>query len=65
MLVLDIAIERRPPSIQADLPCRRTAMVISAHAPVFGGFPLLGGRAADIMGRRRLLSAVRVFTVAS
>ncbi|TML02307.1 MAG: DHA2 family efflux MFS transporter permease subunit, partial [Actinobacteria bacterium] len=40
--------------------------VISAYALVFGGFLLLGGRAADLLGRRRMfLVAVVVFTVAS
>ena len=40
--------------------------VINAYTLVFGGFLLLGGRAADIVGRRRLfLAGVVVFTVAS
>lgn len=40
--------------------------VINAYTLVFGGFLLLGGRAADIVGRKRLfLAGVVVFTVAS
>jgi EmrB/QacA subfamily drug resistance transporter len=40
--------------------------VISAYALVFGGFLLLGGRAADLLGRRRLfLVGVAIFTGAS
>jgi EmrB/QacA subfamily drug resistance transporter len=40
--------------------------VISAYALLFGGFLLLGGRAADLLGRRRLfLVGIVVFTVAS
>jgi EmrB/QacA subfamily drug resistance transporter len=40
--------------------------VISAYALVFGGFLLLGGRSADLLGRRRVfLAGVVVFTVAS
>jgi MFS family permease len=31
--------------------------VISAYAVAFGGFLLLGGRAADLLGRRRILIA--------
>ena len=40
--------------------------VISAYALSFGGFLLLGGRVADLLGRRRILIAgVSVFTAAS
>jgi EmrB/QacA subfamily drug resistance transporter len=40
--------------------------VISAYALVFGGFLLLGGRAADLLGRRRIfLLGLALFTVAS
>ena len=40
--------------------------MISAYALVFGGFLLLGGRAADMLGRRRIfLGGIVVFTVAS
>ncbi len=69
MVVLDVAIVNVAlPSIQADLGFSQGDLqwVISAYALVFGGFLLLGGRAADIVGRRRLfLVGVVVFTAAS
>jgi EmrB/QacA subfamily drug resistance transporter len=57
MVVLDIAIVNVAlPSIQADLGFSQGNLqwVISAYALVFGGFLLLGGRTADILGRRRV-----------
>ena len=40
--------------------------MISAYALFFGGFLLLGGRAADLLGRRRLfLAGVVLFTLSS
>jgi EmrB/QacA subfamily drug resistance transporter len=40
--------------------------VISAYALFFGGFLLLGGRAADLLGRRRLfIAGIVLFTSAS
>jgi EmrB/QacA subfamily drug resistance transporter len=69
MVVLDIAIVNVAlPSIKDDLGFSQENLqwVISAYALVFGGFLLLGGRAADLLGRRRLfLVAIVVFTVAS
>jgi EmrB/QacA subfamily drug resistance transporter len=69
MVVLDIAIVNVAlPSIQADLGFSQENLqwVVSAYALVFGGFLLLGGRAADMLGRRRLfLSGLALFTVAS
>ena len=69
MVVLDIAIVNVAlPSIKVDLGFSQGDLqwVISAYALVFGGFLLLGGRAADILGRRRVfLGGVAVFTVAS
>ena len=69
MVVLDIAIVNVAlPSIQTDLGFSQEDLqwVISAYALVFGGFLLLGGRAADMLGRRRLfLGGIVVFTVAS
>src|SRR6267142_3194339 len=69
MVVLDIAIVNVAlPSIQVDLGFSEQNLqwVISAYALVFGGFLLLGGRAADLLGRRRLfLVGVVVFTLAS
>src|SRR5262245_363578 len=69
MLVLDIAIVNVAlPSIQVDLDFSQENLqwVISAYALVFGGFLLLGGRAADLLGRRRMfLSGLALFTSAS
>jgi EmrB/QacA subfamily drug resistance transporter len=55
VVVLDIAIVNVAlPSIQVDLGFSQDDLqwVISAYALVFGGFLLLGGRLADILGRR-------------
>src|SRR3989442_15816777 len=69
MVVLDIAIVNVAlPSIQVDLGFSQQNLqwVISAYALVFGGFLLLGGRAADLLGRRRLfLAGLVVFPLAS
>src|ERR687896_1368299 len=69
MVVLDIAIVNVAlPSIQTDLGFSQENLqwVISAYALFFGGFLLLGGRAADLLGRRRIfLAGVVVFTLAS
>jgi EmrB/QacA subfamily drug resistance transporter len=69
MVVLDIAIVNVAlPSIKIDLGFSQSDLqwVISAYALTFGGFLLLGGRAADMLGRRRLfLGGLVVFTVAS
>jgi EmrB/QacA subfamily drug resistance transporter len=69
MVVLDIAIVNVAlPSIQVDLGFSRENLqwVISAYALVFGGFLLLGGRAADVLGRRRLfIAGLVVFATAS
>ena len=66
MVVLDIAIVNVAlPSIQVDLGFspENLQWVISAYALVFGGFLLLGGRAADMLGRRRMfLGGLVVFT---
>ena len=58
VVVLDIAIVNVAlPSIQEDLGFSQENLqwVISAYALVFGGFLLLGGRLADILGRRMRL----------
>ena len=69
MVVLDIAIVNVAlPSIQTDLGFSQENLqwVISAYALVFGGFLLLGGRMADLLGRRRLfVGGLVVFTVGS
>src|SRR4051794_6285077 len=69
MVVLDIAVVNVAlPSIQTDLGFSQEDLqwVISAYALLFGGFLLLGGRAADLLGRRRVfLVGIVVFTAAS
>src|ERR1043166_8270341 len=69
MVVLDIAIVNVAlPSIKTDLGFSQENLqwVISAYALFFGGFLLLGGRAADLLGRRRLfLAGVVLFTLSS
>ena len=69
MVVLDLAIVNVAlPSIQVDLGFSQENLqwVMSAYALMFGGFLLLGGRAADLLGRRRVfLVGVVVFTIAS
>src|SRR6476659_2795797 len=69
MVVLDIAIVNVAlPSIQTDLGFSQENLqwVVSAYALMFGGFLLLGGRVADLLGRRRLFVAgLVVFTGAS
>src|SRR3954471_7166724 len=69
MVVLDIAVVNVAlPSIKVDLGFSQEDLqwVISAYALVFGGFLLLGGRAADVLGRRRVFFAgLIVFTLAS
>jgi EmrB/QacA subfamily drug resistance transporter len=69
MVVLDATIVNVAlPSIQRDLGFSPTnlAWVLNAYTLLFGGFLLLGGRAADLFGRKRLfIAGVSLFTVAS
>ena len=69
MVVLDIAVVNVAlPSIQTDLGFSQENLqwVISAYALFFGGFLLLGGRAADLLGRRRVfLVGIVLFSAAS
>src|SRR5215210_1842472 len=69
MVVLDIAIVNVAlPSIQTDLGFSQENLqwVVSAYALLFGGFLLLGGRVADLIGRRRVfIAGITVFTLAS
>ena len=69
MVVLDIAIVNVAlPSIQTDLDFSQANLqwVISAYALVFGGFLLLGGRTADLLGRRRIfMIGLIAFTIGS
>jgi len=69
MVVLDATIVNVAlPSIQTDLGLSEANLqwIINAYTLVFGGFLLLGGRAGDLIGRKRLfLGGIVVFTVAS
>jgi EmrB/QacA subfamily drug resistance transporter len=69
MVVLDATIVLVAlPSIQADIGFSEQGLqwVLSAYALAFGGLLLLGGRAADLLGRRRLFTVgVLLFTAAS
>jgi MFS family permease len=56
------------PSIDADLGLSTTSLqwIVSGYVLGYGGFLLLGGRAADLLGRRRVfLGALVLFAVAS
>ncbi|RFU42527.1 MFS transporter [Actinomadura logoneensis] len=64
MAMLNVAL----PAIRADLGLSTAALsgVVSAYVLGYGGFMLLGGRAADLFGRRRMfLSWLVVFAVFS
>jgi EmrB/QacA subfamily drug resistance transporter len=69
MVVLDVTIVNVAlPDIQQDLGFTPSGLqwVISAYTLIFGGFLLLGGRAADLIGRRRLfVIGLLVFGVTS
>src|SRR6266496_5468025 len=69
MVVLDIAIVNVAlPSIQVDLGFSQADLqwVVSAYALVFGGFLLLGGRAADLFDRKRVfMLGLLLFSLAS
>src|SRR6476620_8545019 len=69
MVVLDVAIVNVAlPSIKTDLGFSQANLqwVISAYAIIFGGTLLLGGRVADLLGRRKLFMAgLAVFALSS
>jgi EmrB/QacA subfamily drug resistance transporter len=69
MVILDITVVNVAlPSIQADLgiPTDDLQWVVTAYTLAFGGLLLLGGRLADLVGRRFVfLSGLAVFTAAS
>jgi EmrB/QacA subfamily drug resistance transporter len=69
MVILDATIVNVAlPSIQSDLDIQAGDLqwIINSYTLMFGGFLLLGGRAADLVGRRRLfLAGVALFSVAS
>lgn len=69
MVVLDVAVVNVAlPAMRADLGFSDTGLqwIVNAYTLTYAGFLLLGGRTADIYGRRRMfLVALGVFTVAS
>src|SRR6266446_5123574 len=69
MTILDVAIVNVAiPSIQKDLHIAESTVqwVVTAYAITFGGFLLLGGRMADLLGRRRIfIVGLVLFTLAS
>jgi EmrB/QacA subfamily drug resistance transporter len=69
MVVLDATIVNVAlPSIQKDLNLSEGNLqwIVNAYTLVFGGFLLLGGRAGDLLGRKRLfLIGIVIFTGAS
>ena len=69
MVVLDATIVNVAlPSIQKDLemPDADLQWIVNAYTLMFGGFLLLGGRAGDLVGRKKIfLLGVVIFTVAS
>ena len=69
MVIVDVAVVNVAlPAIKHDLHFSQESLqwVITAYAILFGGTLLLGGRLADLLGRRRLFMAgVVVFTLGS
>ena len=69
MVVLDMSIVNIAlASIKSSLDFSQASLqwVITAYAITFGGFLLLGGRLADVLGRRRVfLTGIAVFTIGS
>jgi EmrB/QacA subfamily drug resistance transporter len=69
MVILDVAIVNVAlPVIKSDLGFTQAGLewVITAYAIVFGGFLLLGGRLADVLGRRRIfIAGIAIFAASS
>ena len=69
MLVLDeLIVNTALPHIQQALHFSGTGLewVVTGYAVTFGGLLLLGGRAGDVLGRRRMFSTgILIFTIAS
>jgi EmrB/QacA subfamily drug resistance transporter len=69
MTIVDLTIVNVAlPTIGRDLHFSESSLqwVVTAYGLTFGGFLLLGGRAADLLGRRRMMMAgLGLFTVAS
>lgn len=69
MVVLDVSIVNVAlPTIQHVFGMTQSTLqwIVTAYTLAFGGFLLLGGRAADLFGRRKVfLSGILLFTLAS
>src|SRR5689334_25361346 len=69
MVILDVAVVNVAlPSMKHDLHFSQAGLewVITSYSIIFGGTLLLGGRLADLLGRRRLfVVGVTVFTLSS
>jgi len=69
MIILDATVVNIAlPHIQTGLHFSATSLswVLNGYTLAFGGLLLLGGRAGDILGRRRMfLAGIALFTVAS
>src|ERR1035441_7991407 len=69
MVVLDTSIVNvMLPKVQTAFALSPTSLqwIVTAYTLAFGGFLLLGGRAADLFGRRRVfLSGVAFFSIVS
>jgi EmrB/QacA subfamily drug resistance transporter len=69
MTVMDLTIVNTAlPTIGRELHFSQTSLlwVVTAYGLAYGGFLLLGGRAADLLGRRRMIMVgLAVFTAAS
>jgi EmrB/QacA subfamily drug resistance transporter len=69
MVILDVSIVNVAlPSIRSGLGFSTTGLqwVVNAYTITFGGFLMLGGRAADLLGRRRVfLVGTALFSIAS
>jgi EmrB/QacA subfamily drug resistance transporter len=69
MVILDVSIVNVAlPSIRGGLHFGTTGLqwVVNAYTITFGGFLMLGGRAADLLGRRRIfLAGTALFSIAS
>src|ERR687897_626888 len=69
MVVLDVSIVNVAlPSVASDLALSQSTLqwIVTAYSLAFGGFLLLGGRAADVLGRRRVfIAGMALFTFGS
>jgi EmrB/QacA subfamily drug resistance transporter len=69
MVVLDVAIVNVAlPTIKTDLHFNQESLqwVVTAYSILFGGVLLLGGRMADLLGRRRMfMTGLALFTITS